>query len=414
MYRVTPKRGKYKVERISDRKQIGKLFQKISDAKAEVIKLLGEAPGVISGWTVHKAYEDFVNWQFANTGPGKRLNKKSVDPYDYDFKLRISKYMEDKLLPDLKVKDMENYLKAAYDGGVPYKTLKRSVQFFKQFINRQVVEERSPCLDVLKFKVDQFNYILPKDDELMFKKDVVMIDENNLKQILKTYYQEAPTKPDSAATFALFAIMFFTGLRIAEIQGLKKSSVDLENELLNVKGVYNPAEGGFLNKTKNQASKRSLELDVNALKFFDWYLHYLNKHSKHNVYLIPSPVNDNARGYKSVRNLVWKAYARMGLAEIEMDDGYVVVKNSVLKGAPTKSFRHKFCNALVEAMNSSPLLTANYVKQSAGHSQIATTVGIYANKKVIGNIEQRRARAAAKQKALNTNIIPIPKLIAAK
>ena len=90
MYRVTPKRGKYKVERISDRKQIGKLFQKISDAKAEVIKLLGEAPGVISGWTVHKAYEDFVNWQFANTGPGKRLNKKSVDPYDYDFKLRIS------------------------------------------------------------------------------------------------------------------------------------------------------------------------------------------------------------------------------------------------------------------------------------------------------------------------------------
>ena len=63
-------------------------------------------------------------------------------------------------------------------------------------------------------------------------------------------------------------------------------------------------------------------------------------------------------------------------------------------------------------MNSDPLLTANYVKQSAGHSQIATTVGIYGNKKVIGNITQRRARAAAKQKALNTNIIPIPRLIA--
>jgi len=414
MYRVTPKRGKYKVERISDRKQVGKLFQKISDAKAEVVKLLGGAPGVMSGWTVHKAYEDFVKWQYDNTGPGKRLNKKSIDPYAYDFNLRISKYMEDKLLSDFKAKDMERYLEKAYDGGIPYKTLKRSVQFFKQFINRQVCEGRNPCLDVLKFKVDQFNYILPKDDDLMFKKDVVMIDPINLKQILNTYYQEAATKPDSAATFALFAIMFLTGLRIAEVQGLKKSSVDLENELLNIKGVYNPAEGGFLNKTKNQASKRPLELDVNALKFFDWYLPYLNKHHKHNVYLIPSPVNDNARGYKSVRNLIWQAYARMGLAEIEMDDGYVVVKKSAFKGAPSKQFRHYFCTALVEAMNSNPLLTANYVKQSAGHSQIATTVGIYGNKKVIGNITQRRARAAAKQKALNTNIIPIPQLLPSK
>ena len=40
----------------------------------------------------------------------------------------------------------------------------------------------------------------------------------------------------------------------------------MEDKLLHVKGVYNPAEGGFLNKTKNRASTRALELDENALK----------------------------------------------------------------------------------------------------------------------------------------------------
>ena len=412
MYRVTPKRNKWIVQRVSDRKQCGKPFEKKTDAKEFMDKLFSKAPQQTSEVTVHEAYKGLVDWKDKQSGPGKKLGKKSTDVYGYDYRKRISIFMENKLLSDFKQTDMEAYLTKAFDAGYPYKTLKMSVQFFKEFLKRMRLEGKNPCMDVIEFKVDKFNYILPKDQDLMFKKDVVMIDDNTLKQILSIYYQEAPTKPDSAATFALFAIMFFTGLRIAEIQGLKKSSVDLEDKLLHVKGVYNPAEGGFLNKTKNRASTRALELDENALKFFDWYLHYLNKHNKYNVYLIPSPVTDGPRGYKNIRKLVWLAYARMGLAEIIMDNGYPVVKKSALKGSPTKSFRHKFCTALVEAMNSNPLLTANYVKQSAGHSQLATTVGIYGNKKIIGTTEERKARAAAKQKALNTNIIPIPRLIA--
>ena len=63
-------------------------------------------------------------------------------------------------------------------------------------------------------------------------------------------------------------------------------------------------------------------------------------------------------------------------------------------------------------MNRQPLLTANYVKHSAGHSQLATTKEIYGNKKVVGDQELRDARAVAKEEALNVSIIPIPKLIA--
>jgi len=412
-YRVTPKRGKWIVQRILDRKTCGKPFRLKTEALSYKFELDGKAPEQTSGIKVHAAYKYFVGWMKASSGPGKKLNKKSTDPYGYDYNLRISKYMEDKVLSDFKAKDMENYLTKAFDAGYPYKTLKRSVQFFKQFLNRQVIEEHNPCLDVLKFDVSSFNYILSKDQDLMFKPDVELIENEKLSKLFDLYIKEAPYIPDSATTFALFAILLHTGLRPGEILGLKKSAIDMENKLVHIKGVSNPAEGGWINKTKNRASKRPIELGEHGLVFFDWYLNYLDKHHKYNVNLFPSPVSDGPRGYQSCRKLIWKAYARVDLAKIEFVNNALQIE-SKFKGSPIKMLRHKFCNALIEAMNSSPLLTANYVKQSAGHSQISTTREIYGNKKVVGNQTLRDARAAAKEKALNVAIIPLPKLITIK
>lgn len=410
-YRVTPKRNKWIVQRVCDRKTCGKPFEYKKDALTYKLELEVKAPQKVSGIKIIEAYKSFADWKDRQSGPGKKLNKSSTNVYGYEYHLRISKFMPDKFLSDFKVIDMESYLIKAFDAGFPYKTLKSSVQFFKEFLRRMKVEGKNPCMDVIEFKVEKFNYILPKDADLIRTKEVEMLMDEEVKNILALYFREAPTKPDSAATFALFSIMFFTGLRIAEIQGLKKRCVDMENELLHVKGVYNAAEGGFINKTKNDASERPVELDEHALTFFKWYLPYLDKHHKYNVYLIPSPRTDGPRGYKNIRKLVWLAYARMGLAEIKLDRGYPVVVKSIFKGAPTKTFRHKFCHALYEAMSSEPLLTANFVTHSAGHSQLATTGGIYGKKKVRDTLEQRKARAAIKAKVLNTNIMPVPKLI---
>ena len=275
----------------------------------------------------------------------------------------------------------------------------------------------NPCEDILEFKVEEFNYILPKDMGSIKTPEVEMLMDQEVDNILKLYWKEAPTNPDSAATFALFYLMFSTGLRIAEVQGIKKACVDMKEKLLHIKGVFNPAEGGFIPQTKNDASLRPLELDKNQLHFFNWYLQYLNKHYKYNVYLLPSPRTDGPRGYKNIRKLVWLAYARMGLAEIRMEGSYPVVVNSIFKGAPTKTFRHKFCNGLVEAMNSEKLLSANFVIHSTGHSQLDTPSNIYAKKRnriIRETQEQRDARAAVKARVINTGILPIPKLISQK
>ena len=324
--------------------------------------------------------------------------------------------MPDVLLSELDQLVMEEYLDNLLKAKVPYKTMKRSVAGIKTFIKRMAIERQNPRLDLLQFSIpNDHKKVVPKDDDLKREPEVQMLKDEEVKNILNLYHKEAPTNPESAYTFALLSVLFMFGLRMSEILGLHKANVDLENSLLHIKGVYITAEGGYINTTKNIGSKRSIEIDENAFGFFVNWLDYLNHYQKYNKYLFPAfKANGKEKPicYKTARNLIWKAYARMGLAEISIPaDGHVVVRSSEFKGAPTKMFRHKFCNALYNAMNSDKELTANYVKQSSGHTLFKTFAERYGNKPVRGTAEERAARAAAKAKALNTDIVPNTKLI---
>ena len=104
---------------------------------------------------------------------------------------------------------------------------------------------------------------MPKDNDLKYEREVQMLKDEEVKKILNLYYEEAPTNPESAYTFALISIVFMFGLRIGEVLALKKANVDFENDLLHIKGSI--VDGKFLNKTKNRGSTRSLEMDKNAI-----------------------------------------------------------------------------------------------------------------------------------------------------
>ena len=251
-----------------------------------------------------------------------------------------------------------------------------------------------------------------------------MLDVSSVKDILKVYLKEALTNPESAYTYALVSVAYMFGLRPGEILALKKANVDFDNKILQIKGSI--VDGKFFNKTKNRGSTRPIDLDQNQLDFFHWWLGYLKSHSnyhKHSVWMFPgvhrfdlevkqTSVQDHFLCYKTFRTLIWKAFARMGLADITVRrSGHAKVNKSIFKGNPIKQFRHRFCFDLHNAMNSSPLLTANYVKQCSGHTLFKTFADRYGNKKVRGTPEERAARANAKRIALKTDIVSVPKLI---
>ena len=421
VYRITPKKygkkTKWIVQRCVDRKQIGKSFGLKSDANAEHLKLVGGIAlknkasnnNVLNGngKTFIEAFKEFADWKKTQSTDTSRFTNHSANRYDQEYRLRIAKYMDPKvLLSDFNLLDMEDFLKAAHDDKVPFKTLRKSVKDIKHFLKRQEAIGNEPCLKMLKFNILDYHYVVPKDDDLLFKKEIELIDDRKIIEIISEYYKNLWKDVDAANTFAIFSMLFLFGLRASELSGIKRSAIDFEKSLLRIKGVYIPAEGGFLNRTKNRGSKRPIPIDDDAKKFLSVWLLYLEKNYKHSIWLFPSMKGDGPLGYKYINAHVWKAYAKMGLAEINVrKDGHVKIISSPLKYFPTKIFRHRLCTNLISAMKKHTELDEYQVKTIAGHLQFKTTDEIYGNKEVRGTPEERVALAKAKEKATKANLL---------
>jgi|TARA_Y100000310_G_scaffold76776_1_gene73264 integrase len=408
-YRITPKRKKWIVQRIEDRKTCGKPFKLKAEAEIFMLKLMAKAPAENqpqSKLKIIEAFKTFVDYQFDKAKPGSRFNKTSANAYKVEYDLRISKFMPDKYLSEFNILVMEDYLTNCHEASYPYKTLKRSVRLIKTFIKRMAAIGTNPCVDMLEFKVHEFQKIVPDNDDLMFTKQVELIDDQKVMEIISEYYKNLWNDPHAANTFAIFSMLFLFGLRASELSGIKRSAIDFENRILNIKGVYIPAEGGFLNRTKNRGSRRPIPIGDDAIQFLNVWLTYLEKNYKYSIWLFPSMKGDGPLCYKYINAHVWKAYAKMGLAKIECrKDGHVKIVSSPLKYYPTKIFRHRLGSHLIEAMNKYNELSKNEVKRIIGHTQYSTTAEIYGNKIVRGTPEERDALARVKEKASKANLL---------
>ena len=73
---------------------------------------------------------------------------------------------------------------------------------------------------------------------------------------------------------------------------------------------------------------------------------------------------------------------------------------SAFKGCPTKTYRHHLATSLMNAMKYDRMLDKNYVMQVLGHSEFATTEGIYGNHNFeLTSAEEEQKRIEEKAKA---------------
>ena len=409
IYRVTPKNGKWIVQKVSDRSTVSPHpFTKKSEAEDCMFKLIAadnkstiqEQQG---GQTVVEAFKEFASWKLDQSDESTRITDHSVKRYDTEYRLRISKYMDHKvLLSNFNIKDMENYLDACKAAGVPFKTMRKSVKDIKHFLRRMKVLSKDPNMANEEFEILNYHKVVPHDDDLIYQKDVELIGDNKIKEILNEIFKGFGKDRHSTNAFGIFCMLFLFGLRASELAGLKKDCVDFDNELLNIKGTW--INQTYYNKTKNRGSRRKIEMDNDSIKFLNVWMEHLERNHKYSTWLFPGFKGDGPLSYKYINATVWKVYAKMGLAEIDVKrDGHVTIINSVLKGQPTKMFRHRLASNLISAMAANPLLDQNRVKSIVGHTQFATTEKIYGNK-VIN--KDRKKVADAKAVANNNSLIP--------
>ena len=411
IYRVTPKNGKWIIQTTADRKTVkveGSPFAKPTEAEAAMFKLLQSGkketkPGI----TFVDAFYKFAQMKLGLNNDTNKTTEHSLKRYITTYKLRIVPYMDKSvLLSNFKLGDMEAFLKAAYDDGVAFKTLKNAVKDIKHFIKQANLRGWSPCRDMETFKIYDYAYVIPADDSLIVKRPVhVLSQEKCFKLIMNAYnqWQQSNNRDrDAANRFAIFSLMFMFGIRASEMQGIKLSSIDLDAKTLKIEGAW--IEASYRNSLKNYGSRRTINLSDDDLKFFKIWFYYLDGLEKNNPFLLPAMREKGPLSYKYINASVWKGYAQEGLADITVRrDGHVVINSSPLKGHPTKTFRHRFCTKLMKALKDQEM-DQNEVKAQAGHVQFTTTSGIYGNHLIDIAKEDQERIAKSRGKHLGTSI----------
>jgi len=409
-YRVTSKNGKWIIQRKSDRATVSeKPFIKKTDAENAMYAMeasdqkTNKPEGAITFVT---AFKKFADWKLSLHSENGRVDYHSLQRYDTEYRQRISQYMNHNvLLSDFNIVAMEEYLDNLKAAGVPFKTMRKSVKDIKHFLRRAKAVGLEPNESMLTYNILDNLAVVPENDDEIYKKevDINILDEAKVTAIMDQLYQGMKAKDINATnTFAIFCMMFFFGLRASELSGIRKDAVDLERGLLHIQGTWRHHK--WRNKTKNRGSRRSIEIDPPAAKFLEMWLYYRMEYKPDNIYLLAGK-NNGPLSYQYIYDHIWKTYAEHGLAEIEYKKGgHVKVISSPLKGFPTKIFRHRLSSHLIAAMNSNPLLDRNKVKRLIGHTQFSTSSEIYGNKEIRGTEEERKALAAAKADANNSNI----------
>ena len=413
--RVTPKNGKWILQRVADRVTVSaKPFIKKSDAEDAMYNMLAtkaiqEDP--IKQISFKAAFRKFATWKQSLAEEGSRVDPHSLQRYDTEYRQRISKYMDDGiLLSKFNIQAMESYLDNLHAAGVPFKTMKKSVKDIKHFLKRAKAIGLEPCMDMTTFNILDYLKVVPQDDDLLYKKeiDIDVLPDEKVKIIINDLYQNMQTDRHAANGFAIFCMFFFFGLRASELSAIHKdfsatkSCVDFDNQELHIRGTFRHAK--YQNKTKNRGSKRSIPIDENAMKFLEIWLHHLDGRNNDNLYLLPGK-NGGPLSYKYIHALMWKTYAKHGLADITVRrDGHVIVNSSPIKGFATKIFRHRLATSLLDSMHKQPELGRNRVKHLIGHTQFSTSSDIYGNKVRRGTDKERAALAEAKAKAIGSDI----------
>ena len=416
-YRVTPKNNKWIVQLIADRSTVkieGSPFTKKTDAENAMYKLIQSNQKETNvGITFLEAFKKFADWKLSLKTDVNRVDHHSLQRYDTEYRQRISKYMDDKvLLSNFNILAMEDYLDKCQKHQVTFKSMRKSVKDIKHFLKRANAIGLDPCMDMATYNILDNLKVVPQDDNLIYKKeiDIDVLSDEKIKIIINSLYLEGikGTDINAANTFAIFCMLFFFGLRASELSAIHrdfhedKSCVDFDNALLHIRGTIRHHQ--YQNKTKNRGSKRAIPIDENALKFLDIWFHYLDGKNKNNKYLLPGK-NGGPLCYKYIHATMWKTYAKHGLADITVKrDGHVIINSSPLRGFTTKIFRHRLASGLLDNMHQHKELGRNKVKSLIGHTQFSTSSDIYGNKVRRGTDKERAAVAKAKATAIGSNI----------
>ena len=322
--------------------------------KAQAIKYLnreklkvdtGEYKFKTKNYTFKELYNVWIA-RYALTVKDSTLNKTKEL-----FKNNILPEFENKKIQNITPDDIEN---AVDKWNIKFKDYRKVYIYLKKILDWAVYKKRwlneNPCqyaeLPTLKY--------IDKDN-------IVFYNKEELNQVLNCLKSNAPYK-----WYNFFRLLAYTGMRRGEALALTLEDIDFTSCQLSVnKTLTEGTEGIYLSKPKTLSSIRKISVDLETLCHLKrWKLEQAQdllkfgiRIHKHNQLVFTQTDKNEWLNLTTPRNFFYKFCRIHHLRFIKIH-----------------GFRHTHCSLLFEAG-----VPMKDVKERLGHSNISTTMNVYAH-----------------------------------
>ena len=338
---------------------------------------------------------------------GSRETVSGVSGYKSYHDNYLSLHFPDLYLDEVDGPALEAFILACKKAGVPHKTNTRMIQHIHTFLRWVLYKKlHHDFASALNWKVGSHGtgYLEPNTDAEFREEKCDVITNEEAYKVLSLVDTNKGKERMNALAYGIFSFLAIFGLRMSEILGLRKSSINFENGTLKIDKAF--IRTGLAHKTKNAGSARTLDFTASQAKHLKWFFDYMFDARPHNKFLFAGSRGDGPIGSYTFRKIVWKTYEAAGLAKMRWytksnTEQYEVLE-SKFERFPTKTWRHYNATSLINNMKTLGL-TPNFIKARVGHTRWTTTVDIYGNHNDEGNQEIRQERAAKAEAALDYN-----------
>lgn len=162
-----------------------------------------------------------------------------------------------------------------------------------------------------------------------------------------------------------FHVLGYTGLRKGEALGLKWKDIDFQNKTLKVSRTAVKVDGKqFCQSPKTKKSRRTISIDDHTISLLKtWKIYQMKRFMAHGV-----KFEGNEQYIFTNRDCKWYSYNHIS------DLNNVLAKRFNMRRITIHGFRHTHCSLLFESG-----ATIKEVQERLGHSNIKTTMEIYAH-----------------------------------
>ena len=291
---------------------------------------------------------------------------------------------KDIYLDEIKGPVLAAFILTLKKAGVTHKTNKNIIQHIHTFLRWCLYQSyHNDFESALQWKIGKHgsSYLLPENDDELYEKETYVLTKEEANKVLAYVRGRKELSRYDAIAYGFFSVLACFGLRSSEIRGLKRTSFNFDKNTVSIKGAYH-ARTGYVNKTKNRGSRRTLPFTPRQAEHFKWFADYMENLRPHNKYFFSGARGDGPISEYYSRKLVWKTYEAVGLAKLDWYDQantkQVKVLDCKFKGEPTKTWRHYVALNMINNMKILKL-SPNEIKQRVGHTRWTTTVDRYGN-----------------------------------